>query len=610
MKRIAKAGSVALAATCAIMFSSIPAVAEAASSNVTPLWHVYDPDEDVTLRYKIENWHKADSTSHTLLEVHNYGSSCTNMDLYNELKKSMPRAVSRADNEHFLLYAGNSYYKVVEYINEWYKSVPLPSGTYYVGATSKRSTPYPSWTYVGTLNIARYWNINVGFEGIGNDYGTAGITYNYNGSGGLVSKNDAIKVYEGDSFTFKVKPYESRTVEVRLDNKVISPNYGTKDTYTISARKGADDMKDSTLTITYLTNTSQKASEIRTGDLWMAYIGTYGDTKKDTLESVIKAMLNDPERPLTVRDMDTGKAIDGIVPEDFEVTANEGNLTAGAHAVSIYYKGTVGNGAQRYRPLKITQWVVINADMRWKQDIGSSIAGKDVSSTDFGVDILGTDTSKASITTNYYRGTQTSEDALIGSSVPTEPGTYTQVVSVNLNNGTYADPIARTFTIVDENGNAPGDTETPGADASNPGSSGSQFTLASVFINKHKGHTVSLKGIDKGTATKGGTIMFVCDNDGVICKVAIPKDPLKVSPAKKTFKASALKKRKEQFSITVKDAMGKLSYKSSSKRVSISKKGVVTVKKGTKKGTYKVAVTSKASQLYTKTTKTVKIVVK
>ena len=93
---------------------------------------------------------------------------------------------------------------------------------------------------------------------------------------------------------------------------------------------------------------------------------------------------------------------------------------------------------------------------------------------------------------------------------------------------------------------------------------------------------------------------------------------LKVTAKKKTVKASKLKKKALAFKlITVKGAKGKVTYakvaKGSSKKLSVNKKtGKITVKKGTKKGTYKlkVKVTAAATAKYKKATKTVTVTVK
>ena len=81
----------------------------------------------------------------------------------------------------------------------------------------------------------------------------------------------------------------------------------------------------------------------------------------------------------------------------------------------------------------------------------------------------------------------------------------------------------------------------------------------------------------------------------------------------KTFKASALKKAKKTYSIIKKTGGGKVTYtvtKGKEKYIAVSKKGIVTVKKGAKAGTYKVKVAVAAKNNYSKAIKTIKIKVK
>lgn len=80
------------------------------------------------------------------------------------------------------------------------------------------------------------------------------------------------------------------------------------------------------------------------------------------------------------------------------------------------------------------------------------------------------------------------------------------------------------------------------------------------------------------------------------------------------YKESGLKKKSKAFSIAA-SAKGKISYKvkeGSSRNISVSKKGRVTLKAGCKKGTYKVSVIAAATEdgKYKKTTKVITIVVK
>lgn len=74
----------------------------------------------------------------------------------------------------------------------------------------------------------------------------------------------------------------------------------------------------------------------------------------------------------------------------------------------------------------------------------------------------------------------------------------------------------------------------------------------------------------------------------------------------KKYKKSTLAKKSQSFGIGAK-AKNKLSYKSGSKRLSVSSKGTVTVKKGTPKGTYKVTVSAAKSTNYKAASKTITV---
>lgn len=84
---------------------------------------------------------------------------------------------------------------------------------------------------------------------------------------------------------------------------------------------------------------------------------------------------------------------------------------------------------------------------------------------------------------------------------------------------------------------------------------------------------------------------------------------------KKTYKKSSLKKKSKSFYIKAK-AKTKVTYKVSKypkggkKYIKVNSKGKVTIKKGAKKGTYKITVTAKKTSKYKKATKTVTIKVK
>ncbi len=83
----------------------------------------------------------------------------------------------------------------------------------------------------------------------------------------------------------------------------------------------------------------------------------------------------------------------------------------------------------------------------------------------------------------------------------------------------------------------------------------------------------------------------------------------------KTVKAKKLKRTKVTVNaLTVKKAKGEVKYKklSGSKKLTVNKKGKITIKKGTKKGTYKIKIkiTAKGTKKYKSKTVTKKITIK
>lgn len=80
--------------------------------------------------------------------------------------------------------------------------------------------------------------------------------------------------------------------------------------------------------------------------------------------------------------------------------------------------------------------------------------------------------------------------------------------------------------------------------------------------------------------------------------------------SKTTFKAGILKKKAQKFTINVRGGSGKIKYQPMPKKyIIVSKKGVVTLKKGTPKGTYRIKATVTGAN-GKKTVETIKIIVK
>ena len=127
-------------------------------------------------------------------------------------------------------------------------------------------------------------------------------------------------------------------------------------------------------------------------------------------------------------------------------------------------------------------------------------------------------------------------------------------------------------------------------------------------------YTLSWSGACVNAGSYTVTVTFKGNYTGTLQQsFSIKKAAQKVTCAvsKKTFKASTLKKGKKTFTIGAKaSGSGKVTYQSSGKWVKVTKNGRVTVKKGAKKGTYKITVTAAADGNYKKASKVIKIVVK
>ena len=128
-------------------------------------------------------------------------------------------------------------------------------------------------------------------------------------------------------------------------------------------------------------------------------------------------------------------------------------------------------------------------------------------------------------------------------------------------------------------------------------------------VNKYGSVVVKGKFIGKATITitVDETDIYKKATKTITVTVKKASQPIKVSPAKKSYKASALKKKAKKFNIKVKKAKGKVTYTSNSKSVTVNGKGKVTVAKGIKKGTYKVTVTAAETSTHAKATQTVVI---
>ena len=99
----------------------------------------------------------------------------------------------------------------------------------------------------------------------------------------------------------------------------------------------------------------------------------------------------------------------------------------------------------------------------------------------------------------------------------------------------------------------------------------------------------------------------------VVFTIKKAKQVIKTSVDQKAYKASALKKSKKKFALKPKAVSKKFTYtvkgKKAKKYISVNKKGKVTIKKGIKKGIYKVVIKTKATKNHKAGKKTVRIVI-
>ena len=247
-----------------------------------------------------------------------------------------------------------------------------------------------------------------------------------------------------------------------------------------------------------------------------------------------------------------------------------------------------------------------------------------------------------------------SEDGIITVKKGTKAGTYEIIVRVTAAGNDLYKPGSKTVTVtisvIDDRSVQPMTVSTKTGYAKRTKlKSKSQSIKNTISVNNAQGKVTFSKvsGSDKLTINKAGTITVkkgtkngtytikvkvkAAGNDQykagakkVTVKVVVKDDrkkqPMTVAVKNPSVKASKLKKNKKTFTkagvFTVKKARGSVTFKkvSGSKNLTISKAGKITVKKGTKKGTYKikVAVTAAGNDNYKAGTKnvTVKVVVK
>lgn len=171
------------------------------------------------------------------------------------------------------------------------------------------------------------------------------------------------------------------------------------------------------------------------------------------------------------------------------------------------------------------------------------------------------------------------------------------------------------------------DAAIPATCTTNGLSEGEHCLLCNAVIKEQEVVKATGHSWDKGKVTKKAAVNskgvkeYSCVNSGCeeIKTESIPaKLKQKITTSKiKSYKASTLKNKKVTFHLKAKaSGKGKLTYKvvkypkGMKKYISVTKKGKVTLKKGAKKGTYKIKISAAAKGRYASVDKTISIKVK
>lgn len=127
---------------------------------------------------------------------------------------------------------------------------------------------------------------------------------------------------------------------------------------------------------------------------------------------------------------------------------------------------------------------------------------------------------------------------------------------------------------------------------------GKDYKVTNIYHKVAGKHIVKVTGLGKyaGQTWKG------------TYTIKQAKQTVKVSKSSYTVKASKVKKATQSTSLKVTKKAGKTTYKSNYSKIKV-KNGKIYVKKGAKKGTYKITVTVKDAN-YKTVTKTIKVKVK
>ena len=133
---------------------------------------------------------------------------------------------------------------------------------------------------------------------------------------------------------------------------------------------------------------------------------------------------------------------------------------------------------------------------------------------------------------------------------------------------------------------------------------GKDCTVVKKTCKNANKYFLTVKGIGKYEGST--TVVFVI-------KKATQK--IKTSVEQKAYKATALKKKGKSFNLKTKAQAKSFTYtvsgsKNAKKYIKVSKSGKVTIKKGIKKGLYKITIKAKATKNHNAAKKTIRVIIK
>lgn len=395
------------------------------------------------------------------LELHGYDAGYTYGNAFAALKTWWPTGLSSAGGQvpfnYYRLTSGSAQYNVGQNNDKF----TLPSGTYAVEGGIEQGILNVRWNDLGTLALNRYWELDVLVEDA--PEGMGGIKVGST----TVADEGTVKVSEGVATTVTPVAVPNYDVSVTLDDEPVALN--ANGSFILPARSGQDGMGDSQVTVTY------SKRPVRLGFNVFGAV-SYNPNKDELLGEILDKIC---EGNAKLYDDETDQEIAGLTKDDLAVSY-DGDLNAGKHEVTLTYKGTIGGVESVYSSGSSLLTVMIDpatVTLSWGKELGEatgSYQGKvdgvisygDAQTFDFAAADSGVP--GATFKTLFYRGVG-NDAALLGEDVPSEPGLYTEVVTMTEPSGNYfASPLTRTFAIGEKPATDPATPSGPKTDPIGP----------------------------------------------------------------------------------------------------------------------------------------------